>query len=87
MLSAEEAQAQVALDLEAQQDMKVGRWEATPDIMSRWKGEAAPAKIGAMIAKYYYRQSGYSAAVFSKASNYLLAYLLLTCLLTCLLAD
>ena len=37
MLSAEEAQAHVALDLEAQQDMKVGRWDVTPDIMSRWK--------------------------------------------------
>ena len=85
MLSAEEAQAQIALDIEAHHDMNVGRWEPTSDLMSRWKGDPAPAKIGAMIAKYYYKKSGYAANVFSKASNYLLAYLLLTCLLAWLL--
>ena len=69
MLTAAEAQLQVALDREAEADMLVHRWEPTADIMSRWRGDPAPAKTGAMIAKYYYKTSGYSAKVFTKEDD------------------
>ena len=61
-----DAALQAQLDTEAATDMVVGRWTPTDTVELRFVGNPGPAKIGAFIAKYYYRQSGYAAAVFSK---------------------
>ena len=69
MLSPADAVLQVQLDTEAASDMVVGRWTPTETVELRFVGKPGPAKIGAFIAKYYYRQSGFAASVFSKLGS------------------
>ena len=55
MLPEDERLRQIQLDQEALADMKVARWTPVQHISDRFDTSLAPAAIGALVAKYYYK--------------------------------
>ena len=64
MLEVPVAERQKALDLEAMALMNKPRWEPSVHLVDRFNPELSSAEIGTLVAKFYYRTSGYAAKVF-----------------------